>query len=153
MTPLYDADFFDKHDAQGYRSACGVVPILLQLVQPKSVVDFGCGSGMWLRAFADHGITDGLGLDGEWVQNRPKCFRVADLNQPVELPRSFDLAVSLEVAEHLANGDALIESLTKSAPVVLFSAAIPDQGGDGHVNEQWPDYWSCIFRLKRLYSC
>ena len=31
------------------------------------------------------------------------------------------------------------------APVVAFSAAIPFQGGAGHVNEQWPSYWASIF--------
>ena len=28
---------------------------------------------------------------------------------------------------------------------VIFSAAIPGQGGTGHLNEQFPAYWSKLF--------
>jgi hypothetical protein len=71
-----------------------------------------------------------------------------DLRQPFKLERQFDLTVCLEVAEHLPSKSAegLVESLVALAPAVLFSAAIPKQGGTGHVNEQWPDYWRELFR-------
>ena len=67
-----------------------------------------------------------------------------DLNQPFTLDRTSDLVVCLEVAEHvppLSAGD-FIASLTRLASIILFSAAIPYQGGDGHLNEQWPEYWA-----------
>src|SRR5205085_11975533 len=74
-------------------------------------------------------------------------FRAIDLREPFELPRTFDLAVSLEVAEHLpaSSASAFVESLTRLAPAVLFSAAVPHQGGWNHLNEQWPQYWAEIF--------
>lgn len=70
-------------------------------------------------------------------------FQAADLERPLSLNRRFDLVVSLEVAEHLAAecADNFVESLTRLGPAVLFSAAIPYQGGACHVNEQWPSYW------------
>ena len=73
-----------------------------------------------------------------------------DLAQPLRLRRTFDLVVSLEVAEHLPqrSADAFVESLTSLGPVVLFSAAIPLQGGRGHVNEQWPHYWAHLFERR-----
>ena len=51
------------------------------------------------------------------------------------------------MAEHLseASADGFVASLVRLAPVVLFSAAIPHQGGTGHINEQWPDYWVAKF--------
>jgi hypothetical protein len=78
------------------------------------------------------------------------CFRAIDLNRPFTLEKTYDLAVSLEVAEHLEPAAAhdFIESLTQLAPVILFSAAIPSQNGYHHVNEQWPDYWAQLFGLQ-----
>jgi len=69
---------------------------------------------------------------------------VLDLERRFDLGRRFDLAICLEVAEHLspAAADPLVDSLTSHADVVLFSAAIPFQGGHHHVNEQFPDYWA-----------
>ena len=66
---------------------------------------------------------------------------------PFELERRFELALCLEVGEHLPerSAPALVESLAAAAPVVLFSAAVPGQGGTSHVNEQWPPYWERLF--------
>ncbi len=134
-------------------SAHVVVPIVVDLVHPASVIDFGCGIGAWLRVFRDNGITDVMGMDGEWV--RPKAllidrdsFFAADLRQPITLARRFDLAISLEVAEHLPSECAgqFVQTLVRAAPAVLFSAAIPFQGGLRHCNEQWPAYWARLFR-------
>jgi hypothetical protein len=57
--------------------------------------------------------------------------------------RDFDLVECLEVAEHLEEtaADRFVESLTSHTGTVLFSAAVPGQGGTHHVTEQWPSYW------------
>ncbi|MGH6841445.1 MAG: hypothetical protein ACREDV_05045, partial [Methylocella sp.] len=70
------------------------------------------------------------------------------------LNRTFDLALCLETAEHLLPEAAVpfVESLTRVAPVIVFSAAIPRQGGTGHFNEQWPSYWAKLF-ASRGYEC
>jgi SAM-dependent methyltransferase len=64
----------------------------------------------------------------------------------------FDLALCLEVAEHLTPrmGDRLVEFLARHAPVVVFTAAPPGQGGIGHVNEQERDYWVARFERRGL---
>jgi hypothetical protein len=130
-----------------------VVPFVLQVVQPKAVVDVGCGDGTWLAVFREHGVSDILGLDGDYVDRRQlqiphDQFRVMDLSSPFALPRTFDLAVSLEVAEHLPPecAEGFVGSLARLAPVVLFSAAIPLQGGMHHLNEQWPEFWTTLFQ-------
>jgi hypothetical protein len=66
------------------------------------------------------------------------------------MDRKFDLVVSLEVAEHLPgeHAETYVDSLTRLGPAVLFSAAVPYQGGTEHVNEQWPDYWVELFERK-----
>jgi SAM-dependent methyltransferase len=134
------------------RSGAAVVPHLMRMVAPKSVLDVGCGNGGWLKSFASHGVADFLGLDGPWVEPHrlaipPDHFRVADLSKTHDVGRTFDLAITIEVAEHLDREyeKSFVKLLVNSAPVVLFSAAIPHQGGVHHVNEQWPEYWAELF--------
>ena len=148
----YDTKFYQHFRDLSYSSAREVVPLILRLMPVTSVCDVGCGDGTWLRVFRDEGVTDVLGIDGEYVtrdllQIPVANFQPMDLGQEVRLQRSFDLVISLEVAEHLSEGRAVgfVEDLTRLAPVVLFSAAIPGQGGTDHVNEQWQTYWTAIF--------
>ena len=151
-TSDYDREFFEDHVQKARTSAEAIVPLVIELVEPSSVVDLGCGLGTWLAAFARHGVSDYIGVDGDWVPRwameiPAERFVPARLDQPLELGRRFDLAVSLEVAEHLPERVAkrFVETATGLAPFVLFSAAIPHQSGLHHVNEQWPDYWATLF--------
>src|SRR5439155_12477145 len=93
-----------------------------------------------------------LGVDGEYVDRDSlvipsDSFISADLRGGLDLGGTFDLCMSLEVAEHLpaAAASRFVESLTRLSPVVLFSAAVPGQTGVGHINERWPDYWMSLF--------
>jgi SAM-dependent methyltransferase len=147
----YDGYFIRGAD-RSEASARKIVPCVLELVHPRSVVDVGCGVGAWLKIFGEFGIRDLIGVDAPYVPHEAlrfdaSRFVAADLTQPLKLGRRFDLAVSLEVGEHLRAEYArtLVASLTDLAPVVLFSAAPPGQGGIDHVNEQWPTYWAALF--------
>jgi SAM-dependent methyltransferase len=148
MVEEYNGQFFEMLREGARRSAEVIVPLVIDLIRPRSVIDVGCGTGAWLATFARHGVADYLGVDAfaplECLDIPRERFVQADLTRPLGLGRRFDLAVSLEVAEHLpqASATCFIESLTRLAPVVLFSAAIPGQGGTNHLNEQWPEYWS-----------
>jgi SAM-dependent methyltransferase len=144
----YDERFYEYHDEGTRASAQEVVPLILELVKPSSVVDVGCGLGAWLAEFHARGIADIQGFDGSYVDRGklmidPQRFAPHDLEQPLRLDRRFDLAVCLEVAEHLpaASAATFVASLAQLSNVVLFSAATPGQGGSGHINEQWPEYW------------
>ena len=148
----YDRAFFEAHRGGAESSAEVLVPQVVELLGPRSVVDVGCGSGTWLSVFRRHGVEDVLGIDGAYVDTEVleipgDWFVPHDLTRPLRLERSFDLAVSLEVAEHLPPEAAgtFVDSLVGLAPHVLFSAAVPHQGGEGHVNGQWPAYWAAIF--------
>jgi hypothetical protein len=125
---------------------------VLELVKANSVVDVGCGLGAWLRACADNGLNLVRGLDGDYVDRSRllidrKCFTPVDLSHPTAIPGTYDLAICLEVAEHLPprNNREFVEMLVAAAPIVLFSSAIPGQGGAHHINEQWPSYWRELF--------
>lgn len=151
----YNQEFFDEMDEPNLASARVVVPLVVGLVRPKSVVDIGCGRGLWLKAFLEQGVKDVAGYDGDYVDREKLAFpqdrfHAVDLEKPIAFNRSFDLAVCLEVGEHLPDAAAgtLVESLTCAAPVILFSAAVPLQGGSRHINEQWPEYWEKKFAAK-----
>jgi hypothetical protein len=148
----YCQTFFDNILQESLPSAKVVVPFVLDLLKPESVVDVGCATGAWLSVFRDSGIKSVLGLDGSYVDRSQlliplECFSAIDLAEPFGLSRRFDLALSLEVAEHLpaSRAEGFVKSLCKLSPIVLFSAAIPGQGGDYHINEQWPEYWRQLF--------
>lgn len=149
-SPTYDPAYYDHLDGPARAAAAVVVPLVADLVRPRSVVDVGCGSGAWLAAFAERGA-EVVGVDGPWVEGGlpvPGLLVACDLETASpDLGRRFDLAVSLEVAEHLSPHRAapFVEALTALSDVVLFSAAIPGQGGRDHRNEQWPSYWADRF--------
>lgn len=153
VSESYTNSFYERLRGGATRSAEVIVPLVLQFLPARSVVDIGCGDGSWLAIFRKHGVAEILGADGEYVdrdllQIPPGCFRAEDLTKPFAFGTAFDLAISLEVAEHLPAECApvFVECLTKLAPVVLFSAAIPFQGGEHHVNEQWPEKWAELFK-------
>lgn len=150
--PSYDAQFFQALDWGVQRSANAAAGLLCDFFEPSSVIDVGCGTGIWLAALRERGVGDLCGVDGPWVPRNllaieAEAFLDHDLSLPLTLDRRFDLALCLETAEHLPEAAApgLVESLVRLAPVVVFSAAVPGQGGHGHLNERWPQYWSDLF--------
>lgn len=158
MNP-YSKDFYnDTYITGTSTSADVVVNAVWSIIQPKSVVDVGCGVGLFLEAFSSRGVKELCGIDGAWVTPdqlhiKREQFIAHDLKEPIHLGRHFDLVICLEVAEHLPPEAAptLVKSLVELGPVVLFSAAVPQQGGVSHLNEQWPDYWAALF-AKRGYQ-
>src|ERR1700680_2478720 len=153
MESPYTDEFFEAIVAGSSSSAERIVSFLMPLVQPKSVVDVGCGTGSWCAEFVRHGVSDILGIDGEYVDKTrlrisPSAFKVMNLESPIHLDRTFDLAISMEVGEHLspARASSFVADLTRLAPLILFSAAIPGQGGIYHINEQWQSSWSLLFQ-------
>lgn len=147
---MYDEQWFAQRASGARRSAEVIVPMLLELTGAKSVLDVGCGTGSWLAVARERGA-EVLGVDGDYVprdQLEIEDFAAHDVSEPLDLGRRFDLALSVEVGEHLPEEKAgvLVESLTRHADVVAFSAAIPGQGGTGHVNERWPSWWAARFQ-------
>lgn len=134
------------------RAAERIVPVILDVVGPvRSVVDMGGGNGGWLSVFRKHGIDDVFLYDSADVETCLQIpsgrFRPFDLRRDLPSPHRCDLALCLEFAEHMPEerAPALVEWLISSAEKVVFSAAIPQQGGKGHINEQWPRYWKELF--------
>jgi hypothetical protein len=136
-----------------------IVGIVTEALGPASVVDVGCGTGTFLHQFKKAGVSKILGIDGPWVNRQllsmnleQNEFREMNLEEPLVLNDRYDLAVCLEVAEHLDSkyADTLVTSLTGISDLILFSAAIPFQGGQNHVNEQWIAYWKEKFEANNF---
>lgn len=145
----YDQNFFDVFEKDSRKAARLIGPVVLDLVPATSAIDVGGGRGIWLSVFKELGVSQALVIDGDYVQVDRLAvakdeFLAKDLEKPLNLDRKADLAISLETAEHLseARADSFIDDLCRLAPVILFSAAVPRQGGTNHINERWQSYWA-----------
>lgn len=151
---IYGADFYQAQVEGSLQSANIIIPQLLRISQDiGSVIDIGCGTGAWLSVFTNNGVLEILGIDGgdipqtNFLINQDQ-FIQHSLTERIDLDATFDLAMSLEVAEHLEENYAedFVRLLCSLSDLVLFGAAIPGQGGHNHVNERWPSYWVALFK-------
>ncbi|MBV1879122.1 MAG: class I SAM-dependent methyltransferase [Pseudomonadales bacterium] len=149
----YTEAFYKNRASRTRLSADKILQIVFAAITAKSVLDLGCATGIWLAACKRNGSTMVVGVDGRWVDRKlleiaEAEFREHDLGLAAYAPaKKYDLALCIEVAEHLSAsmGDQLIASLTLASDRVLFSAAICEQGGTGHINEQPQHYWAGRF--------
>jgi SAM-dependent methyltransferase len=146
----------NRHTLDGPRAA---LPIIFAKEKPSSMLDVGCGTGTWLKAATEFDIPDVFGVDGVEIPSDKlhvpaNNFKRLDFTRPWNLNKRFDAAICLEVAEHLdaAFAPILIDALAQHSDFILFSAACPGQGGQHHVNCQWPDYWQRLFN-QRGFAC
>ena len=156
----YDAAFYSAHDNAGHRAAYRALGRgISRFFRPRSVIDLGCGTGGLLAEIGRRSGAECLGVDAPACREailaaRPRLsaanFVWRDLTVPFRLPGfgRFDLAVSMEVAEHLpANAmEAYFGNVTQFSDLLLFSAAHPGQGGTGHVNERNSWEWDGTLR-------
>lgn len=148
----YGGTFHRTRDADTGAAAARILGLLTEVVSARSVCDVGCGVGTWLRVARELGAEELAGFEGTWLDRaalvvEPELVECRDLEKPLPAARRFDLAICLEVAEHLLPGRAagLVADLAGLSDVVLFSAAIPHQGGTGHRNERWQSHWAGLF--------
>lgn len=151
-TYIYDSAFQSMTASGSAYSARRIISAVQTILPVRSVADIGCARGTWLREWQAQAVADVVGVDGDYVDRNKleidlRHFVVRDLAAPLNLGRQFDLAQSLEVAEHLPPERAVsfVADLVALAPVVLFSAAAPGQGGENHLNEQTGAYWQSEF--------
>lgn len=148
----YDEEFFIQEALVAARSAAIVLPVVFDMLGPTfSVIDIGCGTGAWADQAARLGMIV-KGVDGH-VPEHLTCIPVAEADLSYGYPcDGFDLAICLEVAEHLPpeSAEPLIEGLAQ-ARAVLFSAATPGQPGVDHINCKPHDYWHLLFERHGLY--
>ncbi|ATF17350.1 methyltransferase domain-containing protein [Phaeobacter gallaeciensis] len=162
MSHVYSNKFYDYIDLGARSSAQALIAAVQPWLGAGSVLDLGSGRGVWLSEWAKAGVEEVAGVDGDYVDRDrlaipATCYHAADLTGDVDLGRRFDLAQSLEVGEHLPTeaSQTLVEGLTRHADRVLFSAAVPGQGGEFHINEQPLSFWQDLFAAQgyRAFDC
>lgn len=147
-THIYDERFFRGTRRLESASAGSIADILYAHFQPRSVIDVGCGIGIYMEEFLRLGA-EVIGYEGSAAALKesrlPEKIIIHDLSQPLRWQREYDLCICLEVAEHLfpEDADTLADTLSTASNNIVFTAATPGQGprSIGHVNEQPHDYW------------
>lgn len=149
---IYDISFYKSQAEGSYTSAQEILPIIFKIKKIKSIVDIGCGVGTWLRVAQKLGCEKCVGYEGRWlrkIKQKEKNIKIiiVDLEKKIKSSTRYDLALSLEVAEHLSpkRARSFIKDLCSLSDLILFSAARPQQGGTNHLNEQPPSFWAEIF--------
>lgn len=146
---IYTEAYYKRISEGSIRSAEEIYKELFPDYMNKKIIDVGCGVGEFCCGNPNY-----IGVDYNIpkksllipIENYINCDLEKDV---VKFDDKFDLCLCLEVAEHIseARADALVEMLCSLSDKVLFSAAIPMQGGTGHVNEQWQTWWAEKFYL------
>jgi Methyltransferase domain len=152
---VYNFEWHKDHGAKTTSSAETIIDILASFIEMDAVLDVGCGDGRWLSVCRTRGTNTISGVDGPWTDPTrllvpSEVLAIKELSEPFNLERRYDLAMSLEVAEHVANqfSEVFVENLIRHSDVILFGAAIPYQGGFRHINEQWQSYWAKLFAAR-----
>ena len=143
----YDDGGFAKTDA----TAEVITAYLSDTYHPASVLDVGCGTGVYLKYFAARGCQV-VGVEGSTagISRVPPEVAVIqhDLRKPLQLNQQFDLVMSIEVAEHIPEkfSATLIDSICGHAKdMIVFTAAPPGTPGGDHINCRPRSFWDALF--------
>ena len=152
---MYDKRYYQSLRSHSYGSATKIIGYLTSFLDVSTVIDFGCGMGTWCLAARELGINKIIGIDqnpynSEYMLISSDQYLQKDLRNTIDLDMSACIVISVEVVEHIEEeyGEIFVENLCRHSDIILFSAAIPHQGGEGHVNEKPCSYWSKIFASK-----
>lgn len=151
MDTNYFQQIIDEETPQAERLAT----ILIEMYKPASVSDFGCATGLYLEPFAARGV-EVTGYDNAddalALTKLPGKVHKADLTQAQAIVQS-DLSICLEVLEHIEAVAAVqvAKTIADNSKTLVFSAAHPGQGGEGHINCRPKEYWEGVFNAYGLY--
>lgn len=142
----------DAVRAGAIQSAAAVLPIIFQTTGlPACLLDVGAGEGHWVDEAVRLGVpaADAWGVDLEAEAEEYRWD--AEAGTPLPLHPTYgkwSVVLCLETAEHVTPraGGHLVAELCSVTETIVWSAAVPGQGGDGHVNEAWPRDWHEVFQ-------
>lgn len=149
---MYSKDYYSIHDENSYKSATVILNQLSNYISPSSIIDWGCGSGTWCKAAIEIWNVSIIGIDqhdfdGYQMYISQSNYRKEDIRKEIWVNK-VELAICVEVIEHIDEyyEDAVIDNICSCSDTILFSGALPFQGGTGHINEKPYSYWVKKFR-------
>ena len=150
LTGAYDEGFFKSNYDDTWPMAKFISPLLKEYFSLGRVLDLGCASGHYIKAFSDCGVV-AIGIEGSEKAMAiavcdPEFIHFLDLRekQYIVKENTMDMVMSVEVAEHIEEEfvDIYVHNLTSpKAKYIYMTAAPPGQGGHFHVNCQPQEYW------------
>jgi SAM-dependent methyltransferase len=159
---IYNENFYKSVEVRAIETADRVIKILFEsLPAIESVKDIGCGSGIWIKKFHEakklkraigFDLAEALIPNKKVLRSEIEFFPVDFENVEENIFPKTDLSIFLEVAEHLSEGTAkkIIKFICKTSDLVIFSAAIPGQGGYNHMNEHSMQYWVQLLEANKF---
>ena len=156
-TEIYDEKYYERRLLNAVREDTNYMGnMLIREFNPNSIIDIGCGVGNLLEPF----LANGIKIKG--IEGNPAAFEYAvvpkenltqhDLREPYYPECEYDLAISIEVAEHLSKrfADTFVDTIARCSGTAVITAATPGQGGTHHVNEQPHEYWISKFEERNF---
>jgi hypothetical protein len=151
---LYSLDYHRKIELEETPMAERLAQYIKNRFDPVHATDYGCSTGIYVRELIAQGI-DAMGFDNSQAAIDhcvcPNIEQVDITDSSAVGLRYADLGLCIEVAEHIPerNADDLMRFLLRHTKHwLIFSAAVPGQGGVGHVNCQPRDYWITKFEKR-----
>lgn len=153
---IYNSEYYARDvEARAVRSAGSIADSIIATFAPKRVIDIGCGTGALLEALRERGC-EVFGLEYSDAALKYCSYRHLNVakfdleSDAIGDESGFDVAVSMEVAEHLPEkiANRYVDLIAHMAPQIVFTAAPPGQGGTDHVNLQPPQYWKAKFQQR-----
>ena len=158
---MYDKSIYD---AEWFAGLAWQHPIIERLLgclvgatgRFASVLDLGAGDGWWAHVMHEMG-SEAIAVEVSEIaaEVMPDDVQIVihDLREPLDLEREFELILCIEVAEHLpaSAADTLCDTIARHCGrCLLFTAAVPGQGGHGHINCQPCEYWIAKLQQRGL---
>jgi SAM-dependent methyltransferase len=151
----YTESYYENITEDATRSRDAVFEIL-GIDKSVTVVDCGGGTGGWGVGLKNYTCIDyRVPLDALLIN--PEQYIDQDLRKPFNMGEKFDVVISCEVIEHLEEEftDTFIDNvcrLVKDDGVIIFSGAVPNQGGNNHLTERFQTHWAKKFRERGFYG-
>lgn len=145
---VYGSGYYvDRDREEALKDAKQFARVILDIFNPASILELGCGTGTLLYPYREHGVqVRGVDLSETAKEESAlpdSAFEIHDLTQPYTPNQEYDLVLCVEVLEHIPPeaSDTIVESICNAGDTAVVTAAPPGQGGTHHVNEQPPEYW------------
>jgi hypothetical protein len=117
---VYGGTFYRDQMSGSEMSAEVILPLLIEPLNIKSVVDVGCGVGTWLAVASRLGVPDIQGVEGHWVSKQKKRFRTTTSCTEISRRRSDSIGNSTWCYALRWRNTCLLIELPRSSQIWLW---------------------------------